>query len=516
MNRRVLILVAVMLIVGAVVIPPLIPNRPKTTVITVTKVTQDMEPGTIITADMVEVDELEVTGDVPVVQASGQVVGTIAKKLIKKGDTITQDATVPLSPWSVALYLEKEVISFYADIDEALGGILKQGNKIDIYAYHLVQEDEPTRLEKIAACILVVDSHGSSGNPTKWATSEAEEDGGILGMGGAGESERVVPASIITVAVEPEIAWRLIEFLGSRGFRAWVTLSDGSCWMPPTPTPTPTPIPPTPTPTPTPTPVPPTPTPTPTPGPRPDVRLVSITSDPSLMIEDQPGTVLVEVENQGSADMTTKCLVGLYIDRPARGEADKLMVCPLLGVGESALISYTVTLDEAGYHLLTAWADVLEAIPEEDETNNQDSASILVVEPPPPTPTPTNTPTVIPATSPTPETPSHIHVEFRVWLLETIKVVDLEGRPVNMELKKISEGIYYADYYGRGFEMTVKNNRQDMHIWIEDEKVEADVFIDGDKLDAWEKIPIGHGQERTIKVQLCDGFNEAMVVLVDD
>ena len=514
MNRRFLILVAVILIIGApflqTIIDILFPREHKPPVVTIYEAIGDIEPGSIIADDMVrKVEREEKDG----VQASVQVVGMIATKRIEKGDPITSDAIEPLS--ERAVLGKYKVISFFAEIDKAVGGILKPGDKIDIYVYHLVQEDEPTQLEKIAACILVVGSYDTQSNPARRPTLEAEE----------GEEERAVPARIVTVAVEPEIAWKIIEYQGSRGFWAWVTLSPESCcqspescWMPtPTPTPTPipptpTPIPPTPTPTPTHTPIPPTPTPTPTPAPRPDL-VARIISD-SQMRKDHPGTLLVEVENQGSADMITKCLVGLIFGRPDKAEADKLMVCPPLGVGESAVISYTVTLDEVGYHLLTARVDELEAIPEEDETNNQDSASILVVEPPTPTPTPTNTPTVTPPTSPTSESPL-IHLIFDQWWLDTIVVVDLEGRPVELELKPLNgEDIYYADYYGRGFEMTVKNNGKAMHIWREGEDWGADVFIDG--LDAWEKRPIEHGQERTIKVQLRDGFNQATVVLVDD
>jgi hypothetical protein len=509
MNRRVLFLVAVFLIIGAVVIPPLIPRQPKVTEITVIEATQDIEPGTIITGDVVEIKHELKEG--PVVQASEQVLGTIAKKSIKKGDIITSEMTAPIDP-RAGTALDKEVISFYAEIDEAVGGILKPGDMIDIYAYHLVQEDEPTRQDKIGACILVVDSHGASGNPTRWTTSEAEGEEGSQGFLQVKVDERVVPASIVTVAVDPDVAWRIIEFLGSKGFRAWVTLSHESCWMPPTPAPTPTPIPPTPVPSPTPTPVPPTPTPTPTPGPMPDLDVISITSDPSPMIKDQPGTVLVELRNQGSAGMVSTGWVGLYLDRPARAEADKQMVCPPLGVDESAVISYTVTLDEVGYHVLTAWADGLEAIPEEDEANNQDSASILVVEPPTPTPTPTHTPT-----PPPPPTPEHylIHLIFTDWWVEITETVDLEGRRMNLELESGGEGIYYAEHRGMGFEMTVKNNT-DERLWVQrqDEDPGADVSMDGQ--DGREKRYLEPGEECQIKVQLLAGFNEATVVLVDD
>ena len=234
------------------------------------------------------------------------------------------------------------------------------------------------------------------------------------------------------------------------------------------------------------------------------------------MIKDQSGTVLVGVKNKGSAAMVTTCLVGLYIDRPAEAKADKLMVCPPLGVNESAVISYTVTLDEAGYHLLTAWADVLEAIPEKDETNNQDSAPILVAEPPTPTPTPTPTNTPTPSTpTVTPSVTPLIHLIFTQWWVDITGAVDLEGRSVHLELEPAGEGIYYSEYHGRGFEMTVKNNTE-KKLWVQrqDEDAGADVSID--QRDGREKRWLEPGQECRIKVQLRAGINEATVVLVDD
>jgi hypothetical protein len=189
------------------------------------------------------------------------------------------------------------------------------------------------------------------------------------------------------------------------------------------------------------------------------------------------------------------------------------MVCPPLGVGKSAVISYTVTLDEAGYHLLTAWADVLEAIPEKDETNNQDSAPILVAEPPTPTPTPTPTNTPKPTT--VASSSSLIHLIFTQWWVDITGAVDLEGRSVHLELEPAGEGIYHGEYPGRGFEMTVKNNTEEK-LWVQrqDEDAGADVFID--QRDGREKRWLEPGQECRIKVQLRAGLNEATVVMVDD
>ena len=203
MDRRVLILVVVTLVVVAVIWPLIFPDKILPPVITRIEATQLIKSGTIITAKMVkevrvkmvEGEEVEVDEEeaLPSVAEAGstkldQVVGTIATERIEKEDPITSEAIVPLSPWSAALYLGKEVISFYADIDEALGGILRRGSIIDMYAYHPVQEDEATQLVKISPCILVVDSHGTSGSPARWPIPEAAQAGGtgsILGGGGA-------------------------------------------------------------------------------------------------------------------------------------------------------------------------------------------------------------------------------------------------------------------------------------------------------------------------------------------
>ena len=140
----------------------------------------------------------------------------------------------------------------------------------------------------------------------------------------------------------------------------------------------------------------PTHTPTVTPKPMPDLVVVSITTDPCPLIKDQPGTVRVEVRNNGSAETTTTCWVGLYIDRAPLADPNRQGCSPALSVDQSEMVSYTVTLADIGYHYLTAWVDWLDWLPEEDEANNQKSEYVQVAEPtptPPPTSTPIPTPT---------------------------------------------------------------------------------------------------------------------------
>lgn len=146
----------------------------------------------------------------------------------------------------------------------------------------------------------------------------------------------------------------------------------------------------------------PTPVPTSTPVPMPDLIVAGITVDPSPLLKGQPGTVRVEVKNEGSGGTTIACWVGLYVRRSPVGDPDQEMPVPALGADQSTAVFYTVALAEVGHSALTAWVDWLEAIPEEDEANNQHSASILVVEP---TPTPSSTSTPVPTPTPSPTLP---------------------------------------------------------------------------------------------------------------
>jgi|GEM_PF-1421607 len=141
----------------------------------------------------------------------------------------------------------------------------------------------------------------------------------------------------------------------------------------------------------------PTHTPTVTPTPLPDLVVVSITTDPSPLVKDRPGTVRVEVKNQGLVGTAATCWVGLYVRRASVGPPDQEMPASALDAGQSTIISYTVTLAEVGYSALAVWADWREAIPEENEANNQRETSILVAEP-----IPTSTPTFTPLSTPTP------------------------------------------------------------------------------------------------------------------
>jgi hypothetical protein len=261
----------------------------------------------------------------------------------------------------------------------------------------------------------------------------------------------------------------------------------------------------------------------------PDLVAVDIATDPSPMVVDQPGTVRVEVKNQGSAETVAACWVGLYIDRVAEADPDKKMFCPPLSVGQSAVISYTVTLREVGYHALTAWADWVEAIPEENEMNNQYSARILCEPIPTPTPTPTHTPTPTPTsarptptptpltatptptltTEPTPTPEPGLTILLRAWWLTVPEIWNCE---------KTGEVAYECKYEGRQVVATVKNETE-KRWWVEwqERDPNAQVTIQGppDGEVEGQRYWLEPGQEASIDIQLVEGADRATVVLVD-
>ncbi len=194
---------------------------------------QDIPTYTLITPDMVEEKE------VPAAEAKGapsfdQMVGRMSTKTISKG-TLMSDQNA-LSPEQVRYVADPslEVISFPANFDEVVGGQLKPGQKINVYAYRSlrqtdVQGGRKPEVRLLATDIPVVDVRARSGEsgprlaPT--ATPGSGGGGGLFGGAGPITSDAQQPGSIVTVAVPPEMALLIVDTMGAQAFDAWVTLS---------------------------------------------------------------------------------------------------------------------------------------------------------------------------------------------------------------------------------------------------------------------------------------------------
>ncbi|MBL7184229.1 MAG: hypothetical protein ISS50_07245 [Anaerolineae bacterium] len=491
------------------------------------RATQDVDTYAILTADMIE----ECQGSAEGMKCNPAKLDEnrvyITRRAIIQGEELDRDAYTAVGGddgWRPGR-MDLEVISFRAEIDKILGGTLRPGHKINIYGFHTDNEEHgPAPVTLIADHVWVVDARTSTGREVEARPAE-EGDGagdGLFGSGGLAQASSG-PAIIVHVAVEPAISWQIVEALGAQQYLAWVTLAGPSPEPPVTEEPTPMVTTPGPTST-------------PTPGLMSDLVVMDITTDPSPMVEDQPGTVQVEVKNQGSAGTVTTCWVGLYIDRVAEADPDKKMFCPPLSVGETVVISYTVTLADVGYHSVTAWVDWLEAIPEEDETNNQHSARILCELMPTPTPVRTPTPTVTPTpptvslkATPTPTPTSTVDEPVIRLILQNTPYrwqLDVEFddsvSPVSAVSAEEIRGAgqaYGRDFHTRELELTVKNvYPPGDDVWIvrtnnEDER--AEVLIEGHAKDEEGRDLFRPGEDGTIVIRLVEGATEATVKLLD-
>lgn len=243
MNRTLLLVLAVLLGVAGIAIsvrdllvqPP--PPPPRT--IAVAKA--DIPTYTRIEPDMLE------ERTVPAEQAEfaydfNQAVGKISTQPIRAGQIVGRGEAKSVEEVRFVEDLGLEITSFSGRFDEMVGGQLKPGVKVNIYGYHEGRDQSaPGDVKIIARNVWVVDVRASSGEAAGQPppTPGTGGGGGLLGGGPGFTTQRDVPASIVTVAAEPEVVWHIIEGLGAGGYQAWVTLA-GQGTFDPTPTPEPT------------------------------------------------------------------------------------------------------------------------------------------------------------------------------------------------------------------------------------------------------------------------------------
>lgn len=182
----------------------------------------------------------------------------ISRGPIREGQILSYDNAARVGgPWRPG-EMRLEILSFPADFDKMVAGNINPGHRVNIYAYNAGNEALAAPVRLIASNVWVVDARtarGAEAAEAQEATPEAEEE--PAGFLETAAQDQVSPASIVTVAAEPDVIWRIVDILGAKQYRAWVTLAGTQQPITPTPSPTPTPTPTlTPTPMPTATPAP--------------------------------------------------------------------------------------------------------------------------------------------------------------------------------------------------------------------------------------------------------------------
>lgn len=280
---------------------------------------EDIPPYTLISEEMVTLREMPKTLQFEPIHLSREtLLGKMSTIPIPRGALFYEEFAVPPSEFRYVEDEYLEIISFPVDPAKAVGGQVRPFQRINVYriARGMIDHGAPPEaviaqagaaVEVLAEDVLVVDVRSTRGEPA-----------GVSPEGNPSQLERqaatgtqVLPLSILTVAVEPQVAGEITRLMGeTQGqYDLWVSLaplakrettpqaSEGTRTDPipssggydatlptrtatptahvedsasfveiaetPSPTFTPTEIPPTSTPQP-PTPVPPTPTPTPT------------------------------------------------------------------------------------------------------------------------------------------------------------------------------------------------------------------------------------------------------------
>jgi len=500
------ILAVVLVLVGAVVlINPFRPSEQPPEAVTVLVASRNLKTYAVLKPDAVKTQE-KPAGSVPgaLTELPDDVV-LILKSPVDKGAVITHDAVVEGPPGKK----DVEVLSFPAEFDKAVGGQIRPGHEINIYGFRTDSEGgNPAPVILVAHRVWVVDARTSAGVETEAAPAQ-RDDGGPLGLGGLAET-RTGPASIVTVAVEPAIAWQIIEALGSQPYQAWVTLSG-----PPV------------------TSTPPTPTPATTPTPEPSCLKL----DPTVVVFQAPkggvNPVPQEVEVNNPCAGTLEWKVAESLDwlevAPSSGTAGSFGTDPS---------SFAVAVSIAGLDEGVYSGEIRVDAGPGTQNSPQAVGVVLVIGPPiTPTVTPTPTPTVTGSPTRTPTattattTPTPTTTATPTATTPTsVIVVILQNTPYKWQCKVVSPvsisvdeiwgagEAYRRDFYTRELTLTVTNMyaaRRDVWIVRKDEDKRADVDIRGHGKDEEGRDVFRWGEEGTIVIRLVEGATEATVMLLD-
>ena len=157
-----------------------------------------------------------------------QVVGLMATAMLQKGQRIRFENALPPEKVRFVADMKYEVVSFPAVFSEMVGGQVRPGHKVNIYGYHRgTGQDHQGDMILVASNVWVVDVRTAAGEesrptPEKTGTDSAAA-AGMFSVASVGLGMQ--PASVVTVAAEPEVVQRIIGELGGNDYTAWVTLA---------------------------------------------------------------------------------------------------------------------------------------------------------------------------------------------------------------------------------------------------------------------------------------------------
>ena len=176
----------------------------------------------------------------PIAREPSQVIGKVTLAPIKRNSLIYLSQLISMKDWRLTDNPFLEVVSFSVSPERAVGGRISRGSRINIYRIatakpELKGEENPegsaaeallelqgAAVELLAEDVPVVDIR--TGKGTQAGEVVVEESGGPLD--GGGKRKTTIPPQILTVAVKPDVAKKIIQLQGEEGagYQLWVTL----------------------------------------------------------------------------------------------------------------------------------------------------------------------------------------------------------------------------------------------------------------------------------------------------
>lgn len=196
---------------------------------------EDIPPYTLISGEMVALREMPKTLQFEAIYLTQEmVVGKMSTIPIPRGALFYEEFALPPSEFRYVEDEYLEIISFPVDPAKAVGGQVRPFQRINIYriARGMIDHAAPAEVviahagaavELLVEGVLVVDVRSTRGEPA-----------GVSAEGNPSQLERqaatgtwVVPLSILTVAVEPQVAGEITRLMGeTQGqYDLWVSLA---------------------------------------------------------------------------------------------------------------------------------------------------------------------------------------------------------------------------------------------------------------------------------------------------
>lgn len=206
------------------------------TTATVVTVGVRVPPYTLLTPDMLA--EKSVPRGIlsePIYRSREELVGRVTTTALTPGQIVYKHQAVPPTAFHYTDDPALEVVSFPVDPARAVGGQVRIGQRINIYRVLTLRTPVPPEREAfpltalkgavaevLATAIPVVDVRSRDGGPTGAWTDPSE-----IERSSHPDQQQQRPLQIITVAVPPETAQRIVELAVEEegDYELWVTLA---------------------------------------------------------------------------------------------------------------------------------------------------------------------------------------------------------------------------------------------------------------------------------------------------